>query len=161
LSGPVNEFKDIAEDLQYQFIGDEHLFSLAATHIHESMRLNASFAAGTVTNPSDSLNTTRVIGTYYFRRKFGGSISHFSTTGSTDPALYPVGAAPGVITSAIGSPDTKGWIVEANYLPWLNTKLSLQYTTYTQFNGGSTNYDGFGRNASANGSTYLLLWLAF
>jgi hypothetical protein len=161
LSGPVNEFKDIAEDLQYQFIGDEHLFSLAATHIHESMQLDASFAAAATTNPSDSLNTTRVIGTYYFRRKYGGSISHFSTTGSTDPLLYPAGPAPGVITSANGSPDTKGWIAELNYLPWLNTKLSLQFTTYTQFNGGNNNYDGFGRNASANGSTYLLLWLTF
>jgi hypothetical protein len=161
LSGPVNEFKDIAEDLQYQFIGDEHVFSLAATHIHEAMSLNASFADGATTNPSDSLTTTRVIGTYYFRRKYGGSISHFSTTGSVDAGLYPAGPAPGVITSANGSPDTKGWVAELNYLPWLNTKLSLQYTTYTQFNGGNSNYDGFGRNASANGSTYLLLWLTF
>ncbi len=161
LTGPVNEFKDLAEDLQYQYIGDQHLFTLAATRIHESLQLNASFLAGAVTNPNDDLTTTRVIGTYYFRRKFGGSISHFQTTGSVDPGLYPTGAAPGVITSANGSPDTKGWIVEANYLPWLNTKISLQYTTYTEFNGGSSNYDGFGRNASANGSTYLLLWLAF
>ena len=161
LSGAVNEFKDIAEDLQYQFIGDEHLFSLAATHIHESMRLDASFAAGAVDNPNDNLSTTRVIGTYYFRRKYGASIMHFSTTGSVDAGLYPAGPAPGVITSANGSPDTRGWVAELNYLPWLNTKLSLQYTTYTQFNGGSNNYDGFGRNASANGSTYVLLWLTF
>jgi hypothetical protein len=161
LSGAVNEFKDIAEDLQYQFIGDEHLFSLAATHIHESMRLDASFAAGAVDNPNDDLSTTRVIGTYYFRRKYGASIMHFSTTGSVDAGLYPAGPAPGVITSANGSPDTRGWVAELNYLPWLNTKLSLQYTTYTQFNGGSNNYDGFGRNASANGSTYVLLWLTF
>jgi hypothetical protein len=102
-----------------------------------------------------------VIGTYYFRRKYGGSISHFSTTGSVDPGLYPAGPAPGVITSANGSPNTRGWIAELNYLPWLNTKLSLQFTKYTQFNGGDSNYDGFGRNASANGSTYLLLWLTF
>ena len=161
LSGPVNQFKDIAEDFQYQFIGDEHMFSLAGTRIHESMQLNASFAALAVSNPSDDLTTLRVTGTYYFRHKFGASISHFSTTGSVDPGLYPAGAAPGVVTSANGSPDTKGWIAELNYLPWLNTKLSLQYTTYTQFNGGNSNYDGFGRNASANGSTYLLLWLTF
>ncbi len=161
LSGPVNQFQDIAEDFQYQYIGEEHLFSLAGTRIHESMQLDASFAAGAVTNPKDDLSTTRVTGTYYFRRKFGGSISHFSTTGSVDTGLYPGGPSPGVITSANGSPDTKGWIIEANYLPWLNTKLSLQYTTYTEFNGGSNNYDGFGRNASANGSTFLLLWLTF
>jgi hypothetical protein len=161
LSGPVNEFKDIAEDLQYQFIGDEHMFSLAATHIHEAMQLDASFAAERSPIQAMSLTTTRVIGTYYFRRKYGGSISHFSTTGSVDAGLYPAGPAPGVITSANGSPDTKAGLPKLNYLPWLNTKLSLQYTTYTQFNGGNSNYDGFGRNASANGSTYLLLWLTF
>ena len=161
LSGPVNEFKDLAEDLQYQFIGDEHLFSLAATRIHESMRLDASFASGTAANRSDDLTTTRVIGTYYFRHKFGGSISHFSTTGSSDAGLYPAGAVPGVITSVNGSPNTKGWIAELNYLPWLNTKISLQYTAYTEFNGGASNYDGLGRNASGNGSTYLLAWVTF
>ncbi len=161
LSGPVNEFRDFAQDIQYQYIADRYLVSLAATRIHESMRLDASLAAGAVSNPNDELTTTRVTGTYYFRRKFGGSISHFATTGSADAGLYPAGPAPGVVTSANGSPDTRGWIVEADYLPWLNTKLSLQYTTYTQFNGGSGNYDGFGRDASANGSTYLLFWLAF
>jgi hypothetical protein len=161
LSGPVNQFRDIAEDFQYQFIGDQHLISVSGTRIHESMQLDASFAAMAVSNPRDDLTTTRVTGTYYFRRKFGATISHFSTTGSVDPGLYPAGAAPGVVTSANGSPDTKGWIAELNYLPWLNTKLSLQYTTYSQFNGGSSNYDGFGRNASANGSAYLLLWLTF
>jgi hypothetical protein len=161
LSGPVNEFKDVAEDVQYQFIGDQHLVSVNGTRIHESMQLNASFAAAAVTNPSDDLITTRVTGTYYYKRKFGATLSHFSTTGSTDPGLYPAGAAPGVITSANGNPDTEGWIAELNYLPYLNTKLTLQYTKYTQFNGGNSNYDGFGRNASANGSTYLLLWLTF
>jgi|SRR5665213_131241 len=161
LSGPVNEFRDIAEDFQYQYVGEEQLFSLNGTRIHESMQLAASFASGAVINPKDDLTTTRVTGTYYFRRKYGGSISHFSTTGSVDTGLYPGGSSPGVIGSANGSPDTKGWIVEADYLPWLNTKLSLQYTTYTEFNGGSSNYDGFGRNASANGSTFLLLWLTF
>lgn len=161
LKGPVNEFRDFAEDLQYQYGGDQHLVSLAATRIHESMRLDASFAAGAVAHPTDTLTTTRVTATYYFRRKWGGSISHFATTGSTDGGLYPAGPAPGVITSANGSPDTRGWLIEANYLPWLNTKLSLQYITYDQFNGGSGNYDGFGRSASGNGSTYLLLWLAF
>ena len=160
LSGPVNQFKDLAEDFQYQFIGDQHLFSLNGTRIHESMDLAASFAAFAVANQHDDLTTLRFTGTYYYKRRYGLSASHFATTGSNDSGLYPSGA-PGVVVSSNGSPDTRGWIVEANYLPWLNTKLSLQYTTYTQFNGGSSNYDGFGRNASANGTTYLLVWLTF
>lgn len=88
-------------------------------------------------------------------------MSLFSTTGSVDTGLYSIGAAPGVITSASGSPATKGWIGEFDYLPWLNTKVSVQYTPFGKFNGGNNNYDGYGRNASANDTTYFLLWLVF
>jgi hypothetical protein len=160
LSGPDNEFRDVAEDFQYQFIADEHVFSVSGTHIHESMDLNASYAAG-ASNARDHLNTVRITGNYYFRRMYGGSVQYFSTTGNTDTLLYPAGPAPGVITSASGNPETRGWVAEADYLPWLNTKLSLQYTAYDKFNGGNTNYDGFGRNASDNNTTYILLWVAF
>jgi hypothetical protein len=52
-------------------------------------------------------------------------------------------------------------MAELNYVPWLNTKFSLQYTAYSKFNGGSSNYDGFQRNASDNNSVYALLWFAF
>ena len=160
LNGPVNQYRDLAQDFQYQFIGDQHIFSLNGTRIHENLHLDASYLAGAVANESNDLTTLRFTGTYYYKRRYGLSVSHFQTSGTSDAGLYPSGA-PGVVVSANGSPDTRGWIVEANYLPWLNTKLSLQYTTYTQFNGGTSNYDGFGRNASGNGSTYLLVWLAF
>jgi hypothetical protein len=163
LSGPTNRFNDVAEDLQYQFIGDQHLFSVTATHIHESMTLDAAFASGASANPNDSLSTTEVALTYYYRRKIGGTLQYFSTTGSSDSGLYPATAPgqPGVVTSANGSPDTRGWIGELNYLPWLNVKVSLQYTWYDKFNGAGSNYDGVGRNASDNDSLYLLLWFAY
>jgi hypothetical protein len=161
LHGPANQFSDIAEDLQYQFISEDHILTVAATHIHEDMHLDASFAGLTSANPGDQLNTTRIAATYYYRRRIGGTLGYFRTTGSVDPGLYPAGAAPGVITSANGSPDTSGWSAELDYLPWLNTKLSLQYMHYNRFNGATTNYDGFGRNAGANDTTYLLLWLTF
>jgi hypothetical protein len=163
LRGPLNRFNDVAEDLQYQFIADEHVFSVAATHIHEKMTLDASVMAGSSANPSDSLNTTRVNGTYYYERKIGGTFGYFSTTGSADAGLYaaPAEGAVGVITSANGKPDTSGWLAEVNYLPWLNTKISVQYTAYSKFNGGSSNYDGAGRNASDNNTWYFLLWFAY
>ena len=163
LQGPTNRFKDVAEDVQYQFIGEQHLFSVLGTHIHESMSLDASFAGGASANPSDSLTTTEVAATYYYRRRIGGTVQYFSTTGSSDSALYPPTApgAPGVITSANGSPDTRGWIAELNYLPWLNVKASVQYTWYSKFNGAGNNYDGVGRSASDNNTLYLLLWFAY
>jgi hypothetical protein len=45
--------------------------------------------------------------------------------------------------------------------PWMNTRISLQYTMYSKFNGASSNYDGSGRNASANNTLYLQAWLMF
>jgi hypothetical protein len=163
LRGPLNKFNDVAEDVQYQFIGDEHIFSVLATHIHESMTLDASFPTGASANPADTLQTTEIAVTYYYRRRIGGTLQYFSTTGSTDTALYPPTApgGPGVVTSANGSPDTRGWIGELNYLPWLNVKLSAQYTWYSKFNGAGSNYDGVGRNASDNNTLYLLLWFAY
>lgn len=161
LNGPVNKFRDVAEDFQYQYIADEHLFSLSGTRIHEAMTLDASFAAGGSANAKNDLTTVRFNANYYYRRKYGGTLSLFSTTGSVDSLLYSAGAAPGVVTSANGSPNTKGWIAEFNYLPWLNTKVSAQYTGYTKFNGAGANYDGFGRSASDNNTAYVLLWLVF
>jgi hypothetical protein len=163
LRGPFNRFKDVAEDFQYQFVADEHQVTVAGTRIHESMSLDASFASGAAANPTNTLTTTRFWATYYYHRRLGGTLGYFSTTGSVDTTLYGATApgAPGVITSANGSPDTRGWIAEANYLPWLNVKLSAQYVNYTKFNGGSTNYDGAGRNASDNNALYLLLWFAY
>jgi hypothetical protein len=163
LSGPLNKFNDVAEDLQYQFIGDEHLITVAATHIRESMTLDASFATKATANPSNSLTTSRAWMTYYYRRRIGGTLGYFSTSGSSDTGLYPANPpdGPGVVTSANGSPDTRGWIAEVNYLPWLNVKISAQYTSYSKFNGAGSNYDGVGRNASDNNTAYLLLWFAY
>ena len=163
LSGPVNRFNDVAEDFQYQFVADEHQVTLAGTHIHESMTLDAGGSA----NPKNNLSTNRFWATYYYRRKLGGTVGYFSTTGSSDSVLYPAvadngaGVNQGVIVSANGSPDTRGWLAEVNYLPWLNVKISAQYTAYNKFNGAGSNYDGLGRSASDNNTWYLLLWFAY
>lgn len=163
LQGPDNRFNDVAEDVQYQYVGEDHIFTVEGTRIHENMHFAASFAASVVANPTDELTTQRLYATYYYERSIGGTVGAFSTTGSTDASLYPAPApgGAGVVTSANGSPDTKGLIGEVNYLPWLNVKLSLQYTHYTKFNGASANYDGNGRSASDNDTLYLVLWFAY
>jgi hypothetical protein len=56
------------------------------------------------------------------------------------------------------SPNTKGYIMELDYLPRENVRLMLQYTGYTKYLGDRTNYDGSGRNASDNNSLFLNLW---
>jgi len=74
--------------------------------------------------------------------------------------------------SASGSPNSQAIIAQIDWtpfgsdtthagFPWLNVRIGLQYTYYLQFNGGTTNYDGFGRNASDNNSIFLFTWWAF
>jgi hypothetical protein len=158
LNGPVNKYQDAAVDTQYQHIGDENIYSVQATYIHEKQTLDASVASGGAANDSNTLKTARIGGSYYYQRKYGGSLGYFSTTGSTDTLLYQPDA---VFGSANGSPDSNGWTGELDYLPWQNVKIALQYTAYNKFNGASNNYDGSGRNASDNDTVYLLGWLNF
>jgi hypothetical protein len=159
LSGPSDHYTDLAFDTQYQYIGDDHLFTLLATYIHEDQHLDASVAYGNAANSSSHVETAKVTFEYSYRRMIGGSAGVFSTGGSKDPLLY---ANDGTIGGSVnGSPESTGYILEINYLPFLNTKLQLQYVGYTKFNGSSSNYAGTGRSASDNNTLYLLCWLNF
>lgn len=158
LSGPTNAFTDGALDAQYQFIGDRRIVSVLGTYIHEKQDLDASFAAGAAENASGDLNTFKLVGSYYYDRRYGASLGAFRTTGNSDSLLYAPAPVEG---SANGSPDSAGSIVELDYLPWLNTKFSLDYIAYSKFNGGKSNYDGSGRDASDNDTLYVLAWFNF
>ena len=140
LRGPFNRFNDVAEDVQYQFVGDEHLVTVAGNPHPRVDDAGCELCGGASANPSNDLTTTRVWATYYYRRRIGGTLGYFSTTGSyrsgTVSAPGSAPGSPGVVTSANGSPDTRGWMAEVNYLPWLNVKISAQYTEYNKFNGG-------------------------
>ncbi len=158
LSGPTDKYRDIAVDAQYQFIGEDNLISALMTYIDEHQTLDASVADGLAANLNNDLKTTKLTGEYYYKRKIGGSLGYFRTTGSSDSLLYTPAPLTG---SALYNPDTSGYIAEINYVPWLNVKLQMQYTGYSKFNGGKTNYDGSGRSASDNNTTYLLVWLNY
>jgi hypothetical protein len=158
LQGPTDQYNDAALDVQYQFIGENHLFTVLSTYIHETQKLDASVADGFAVNNNNSLRTFKLAGEYTYRRTIGGSLGFFDITGGTDAVLYAQAPVSG---SNANNPDSRGAIGEINYLPWLNTKLQLQYVRYTKFNGRSSDYDGAGRNASDNDTLYLLAWVNF
>jgi hypothetical protein len=158
LNGATDKYTDYGLDTQYQYITDDHQVSVFGTYIHENQSLDVSFPNGLAANSSDSLNTAKLAAQYYYRRKIGGSLGFFNTTGSTDSGLYAPAPVSG---SANGSPASRGYVFELNYLPFLNVKLQLQYVAYTKFNGGSSNYDGSGRSASDNNTLYVLGWFNF
>ena len=66
-----------------------------------------------------------------------------------------------MVTSSTGKPDTTGWSAELDYMPWLNTRLAVQATRYSKFNGAGSNYDGYGRSAGDNDSLYFLVWFNY
>jgi hypothetical protein len=158
-----DKFNDVALDTQYQFIGDQHIFSVQATYIKEKMNLDGSFALGDSQNASNDLKTFRLGGSWYYQRTYGAALGYFSMTGSSDDVIYPAGTnvSNAAFGSANGSPNSNGWIAELDYVPWQNVKILLQYTAYQKFNGASTDYDGNGRNAKDNNTMYLLGWFAF
>jgi hypothetical protein len=164
LAGPTDRYTDAALDVQYQFIGEAHLFTVLSTYISEKQKLDASTIDQFSQNSSNDLKTFKLVGEYSYQRMIGGSLGFFETTGSSDSGLYPASTmtTPLPVTgSATNSPDSRGYVGEINYLPWLNTKLQLQYVAYDKFNGGKQNYDGLGRNASDNNTLYLLGWILF
>ena len=153
----------MAYDANYQYIEVDHSASARATWINEKQEWNSAVVQnGMASNATDTLKTFRADFHYYFRRQWGGGLEYFKTTGSTDALRYNTGDA--LMGSANGSPNTRGWITELNYLPRQNLKLALRYTRFQQFNGTSTDYTANtipGRNASNNNNVYLMGWFLF
>jgi hypothetical protein len=156
-TGPTDRFRDIGVDAQYQYLTDRHRFSVQLNYLREHQGLDATFAAGDASNPTDTLRTLKGKATYYYDQKYGATVQYFRTTGSADNGLYNTGEP--VTGSTSGSPKNSGIVAELDWLPRRDLRLMLQYTAYQTFNGASSNYDGFGRNAKDNNTLYVVLWL--
>lgn len=162
-SGPTDRFRDLAIDLQYQYVTDEHRVSSGVTWIHERRQWNASFDPSGVASmrdaPASTLKTAKAHATYFYRKTYGASLGLLDIRGTTDYLQYETMMP--VDGSASGSPNTRAVQLEASYIPVQNLRLGVQYTAYRKFNGASTNYDGFGRDASDNDVLYLWAWLLY
>ncbi len=153
ITGIEDEYTDWALDTQIdQTLFRTDVLSFRATYIHENSDLLASLAAEAAAQGSHHLNTLMANAEYHFGNRYTGTLGYFNTGGTVDPALYAPGAVGG---SANGNPRSAGYTANFSFWPWQNLQLAAQYTAYTRFNGGTTNYDGSGRNANANNTFYL------
>ncbi len=159
VSGLTDKYTDTALDAQYEHAMGTDMLTLRGSYIHEKQDLARSFDDGNSTNPSNNLDVLNLNGTYHLGTTAAFSLGYFSTTGDTDNGLYNTGDA--VEGSVNGSPDSRGYILQATFLPWQNTQFALQYTGYSKFNGASSNYDGFNRDASDNNTLFLHAWLVW
>ena len=122
------------------------------------------------TNTEDTNHVLRAKVTYVYQAKYGGSVSYFDLTGTTntlnqtagyDPASLTLTADDPVGANFTGNPATRGWTLETFWTPVQYLRLGAQYTIYNRFNGSSQNYNGFGRNATDNNSLFIYAWFAY
>jgi hypothetical protein len=153
ITGLEDDYTDWAFDTQIdQTLFRTDVLSFRATYIRENSNLTASAQAGAASFGSHHLNTFMANAEYHFGNRYTGTFGVFNTGGTVDSSLYLPGAVSG---SANGDPRGAGYLANFSFWPWQNLQLAAQYTGYTRFNGGSINYDGSGRNASANNAIYL------
>ena len=129
-------------------------------------------------NPSDITNTFRAKLSYVYQAKYGGSVAFFNMTGTTNTLNQTSGFdSTGLITTAdpngtgitstrvngnlSGNPSTRGFNYEGFWTPVQYVRVGVQYTAYNKFNGASSNYDGFGRDAKDNNTIRFYIWAAY
>lgn len=155
---PTDSYTDWGVDTQIdQTLFRKDVLSFRATYIREnndllSLLYQGGGPGGLVSQGSHHLNTVLANAEYHLGNKYTATLAWFNTTGTSDPTLYPSGAVTGNLN---GDPQGTGYTLNLSYWPWQNLWLAAQYTGYTRFNGGSTNYDGAGRNANGNNTIYL------
>ena len=156
--GETDRYTDTAVDSQYQYQGDNYWITLRGTYIHEQQTLDASFANGLSANPSNQLNTLKLLASLAYGNDNRVVVTgqYFNTWGSSDPTLY------GGLASGL-SPNSNGFIAEIAYIPfinseapgwpWANARVGLQYTYYNKFDGDTV-------NAKDNNTLLLYAWVA-
>jgi hypothetical protein len=197
ISDPNNlgRFRNSGVDAQYQYLLDPHTITAQVAYMRQKQNYSANTvadanangapavfvdAAGSPVAPvndSDTTKTFRAKLSYVYLAKYGGSLSFFNLTGTTntlnqtsgfDPA-FGITSDPGGLLGATGmsqrvggnlsgNPATRGLTYEAFWLPVQYVRVGVQYTAYNKFNGASTNYDGLGRNARDNNSLFVYIW---
>ena len=156
---PTDSYTDWGVDAQIdQTLFRKDVLSFRTTYIRENNDLLGFLAQNTptgilVAQGPHHLNTVLANAEYHFGNKYTGTFGWFNTTGTSDVGLYPPNVA--LTGNFNGDPRGSGYIANFTYWPWQNLLLGFQYIGYTRFNGAQYNYDGAGRNASANNTVYL------
>jgi len=165
-----NEYVDWALDAMYQHQFGKDVLVLNAVYLTETQNNGASFGAGKASNANDTIQQFKITGTYAWNGNVEASLAYIQTWGSSDAKLYPMVARTG---SAANSPNAQTLIAQVDWapwgnakqgdptFPWLNVRVGVQYRYYLQFNGGTTNYDGFGNNAGDNNTLLVFTFWSF
>lgn len=188
----LGRFRNMGLDAQYQYLLDPQTVTAQVTFMRQKQFYSANtlaaaeppyFLADGVTpvaavSTSDTTNVLRAKVSYIYQAKYGGSLSLFNKTGTTNTLNQTSGfdsngqitstdpAGTGITSTRVngsltGNPATRGWTGEVFWTPVQYVRVGAQYTAYSKYNGASSNYDGLGRNAKDNNTLFLYLWAAY
>ena len=146
---PSDKFTDVGFDTQFQYLSDVHFFTARASYTYEWQKLDGSNAGA-----KEFVSELNLSATYSYDARYTITAGWFDFQGST--ALQT---------------NTSGEIIDIGFLPWsrggpaiwpwLNTRIGLSFTHFDKINSATTNYDGAGRNAKDDNTTFLYAWTAF
>ena len=156
VSNAVNRFYDYDLDSQLQWldVNDNNNVTVRANLIHEDARFAASDVGVGSSDSQGQLNTFNLNATYWYHDEYAAQGGFQDVTGTANSAFW----GGNVYTSANGSPNTTDEWVEASYLPWWNTRLSVRYTIFNKFRGLTGNN---GVSPSKFNTIELLAWIAY
>jgi hypothetical protein len=189
-SDNISFYRNVGVDAQYQYLLDPHSVTVQVAYMRQTEVHSVNsvadapfYLADGVTSVApasntDTANVFRAKASYVYQAKYGGSLVFFNKSGNTNTLNQTSGYdSSGQITSTdpnntgitslrvngslSGNPGTRGMTYETFWTPVQNVRVGLQYTAYSKFNGASSNYDGFGRNASDNNTLYGYVWFAY
>ncbi|RIZ70939.1 MAG: cytochrome C [Methylococcales bacterium] len=165
----TNSYQEYNVDSNYSYmLNADHMLMASFRYSRDNMQMNSSVQQGLSDNLSNNLDTVMLMGMWTYKQTYNMTLAWNKMSGTTDATLYNLSSQDsgcGVCSSANGSPNTNSFMLGGDYIPfgkgtskldpYLNLRFSLQYWAYTQFNGAASNYDGNGRNASANNTLYF------
>lgn len=147
-----SRYDDIGFDAQYQWYPTVNsIFTFHASYVHQVHNGLDRAYPGYSGSSSLATNFVNLNGNWYFRHRYGLGIGYFYSHGDKSSFYHFID--PGNFRP-LSLPDTNGEIVELDYFPYENTRLSLQYIAYNKFDGAASDYNGQGRSASDN-NTWL------
>jgi hypothetical protein len=147
---PGDQYTDVAFDMQYQYIGEDHIFSVIASYIFERQLLTATHEFGNSDNLENKLHSFKASASYIYSRTVGARVTFATMRGTGDDTLYG-GTGPRATTLS----------GELFYTPWHNVKIGAAYTGYLDFNGMNGGNGGGPNTAGNNNTIYAYAWLAF
>ena len=144
--GSGGSVDDLGLDAQYQmFAGANNVYTFHARAIRE-IETGAEKTFGSYGGPgSISRDYLNADANWIYEHRWalsGGVFGEWGKASNYYNLVYGSGFRP------VSTPDTFGEVVEGDYFPWENVKLSLQYTYYNMVNGYASDYNGAGRDAS-------------